>query len=158
MARLVLVALEGEPCIQAIVLWSLHEAGVVWASGIFSPLQLGTGSRSLSLESFLEKTLWGPQVHLRGPRRGATPLTFKQLPPRSRRLPCRRERGVRRVSQEVCAEQQRFSEFSHTANFLLKRQRRLWTNREQHGVTLFRDNSKVRGEQMPLGEEVCVRM
>lgn len=29
------------------------------------------------------------QAHLRGPRRGATPLTFKQLPPRSRRPPCR---------------------------------------------------------------------
>ena len=39
------------------------------------------------------------QAHLRGTRTGATPLTFKQLPPRSRRLPCRkRERGIREFS------------------------------------------------------------
>lgn len=91
------MALQGEPCVQAIVLQSLHKAGVVWASGIFSLVQLGADSWPLTLESFLEKTLQGIQAHLRGPRRGATPLTFKQLPPRSRRLPCRRERGIRRV-------------------------------------------------------------
>lgn len=42
----------------------------------------------------------GVQAHLLGTRRGATPLTFKQLPPRSRRPPCRKgERHIKRFNQ-----------------------------------------------------------
>ena len=72
MARWVLVALQGEPCAQAIVLRSLHNAGVVWASGIFSSVQLGAGSWPLSVESFLEKTR-DPGSSPRPSERGYTP-------------------------------------------------------------------------------------
>lgn len=48
-----------------------------WPLAFFSGVLLGANAT-------------GVLAHLRGTRSGATPLTFKQLPPRSRRPPCRR--------------------------------------------------------------------
>lgn len=82
MARKVLMALQGEPCGQAIVLQSLYEAGVVWASGIFSPVQLGASMWPLTLvESFLEKTLQGPRLIAEALGGGLHPSPSSSCPP-----------------------------------------------------------------------------
>lgn len=106
----------------------------------------------------LEANTAGTQAHRRGPRRGATPLIFKQLPPRSRRLPCRRERGIRNgLGTNYVPSNRGLIKSSHTVSSLLKSQKRLWTVREPHGVRqCLGTTAGAEGSKCHLRRQVCV--
>lgn len=123
--------LESSPCLAR-----------SWLLASFSRVLLGANT---------ERT----QAHRRGPRSGATPLAFKQLPPRSRRVPCRRGRHVRRMSPG--SYDGGSVTFSPTGSPQLERQTRLHSNTAHHGVTVFRDSSKATGGHVSLLERARVK-